>query len=759
MSRALFLLLLIAARSPAADLPPGAVARLGDARFRAGGPVSHLALSPDGKRFATVRDGGSGLVTLTVWDATGRPLHEQQVTGHLFRGLVWGKEGAFALARGTTSISAQHHRVAPDDFRVWDFTDPDAAPPYPLSVIDLGRRVAYDAVPQHDAEYTDFQFSADGSRVAALWTGKGKHAVHVFELKPATAAAKLARVGTLDLGAEGAGAVRISADGRTVVTFRRLVESDSPPTADFAATAWDADSGKPGKPVRVSSGAGEAPRLSRGERDRITNRLMLTPDGTGVVTHFAGETTWGFDRADIGAAVKRRELLRTPYPPANGPRDRPGAKDSGAHAFFPQADAVAVAVDRQAVLFDARNGKALGRLEGHAQPLTAIAVSADGSTIATADLCGLVRLWDAKSFRPKAAPSGHRSPIEFAELSPDGKRLLTWSGDETVRLWDVATGKELRAFAGVPGLGEERTARPAFTPDGTAVLFSTAERLACRDLATTLEIPLPDALAGLKPRHAKFAPDGRALATWSPAGALEMWDWPGGGKRFALDDVRGPIAPDFTPDGAALVAGAPASLWDVRTGRELAKTDAPPRASPRLAPQTPDGQMSARAVSDGGIQLREVTGGGVRHVLSGHRGRVEVLGFTPDGSRLLTAGADHTILVWDTRLTSVPLPDALKTQTNATKLWAALSGDDAKAAYLAMARLAREPGAAVKLAGLKLKPATADDTDTDESRLLDARAIELLEALDSDDARALLRELAAGEVDAFRTRAAKRALK
>ena len=61
MSRvaSLLLLLLVAPAARAADLPPGALVRLGDDRFRAGSGVYRLELSPDGKQFVTARVGGS----------------------------------------------------------------------------------------------------------------------------------------------------------------------------------------------------------------------------------------------------------------------------------------------------------------------------------------------------------------------------------------------------------------------------------------------------------------------------------------------------------------------------------------------------------------------------------------------------------------------------------------------------------------------------------------------------------------------------
>ena len=50
-------------------------ARLGDGRFRAGGPVGELVFSPDGTELTSWARVGPGVVRRTVWDpATGRPL-------------------------------------------------------------------------------------------------------------------------------------------------------------------------------------------------------------------------------------------------------------------------------------------------------------------------------------------------------------------------------------------------------------------------------------------------------------------------------------------------------------------------------------------------------------------------------------------------------------------------------------------------------------------------------------------------------------
>ena len=356
--------------------------------------------------------------------------------------------------------------------------------------------------------------------------------------------------------------------------------------------------------------------------------------------------------------------------------------------------------------------------------------------------------------------------------------------------------------------------QPTFTPDGTTILFNFEDRMIARDLQTGLEAPLPGDMKKLGRRSAVFSPDGKAVLTWTTEGTdglCDMWDWPSGKKRFSWKaDWRG-FEPGFSPDGSAIFPH-PTSLArvDAKTGKNLPPLRAEGRnhlrmllslranpcwllehsyenneirvlaagtgeSVPRFRIATgqggslatnvkhtlsPTGEQYASTRNHGpnDLYLFESATCTVRRVLSGHRGEVRVLGFTPDGTKLLTAGGDHTVLVWDMRLAHVPLPEAVKKETDAAKLWNTLATSNAKDAYLAMARLAREPEAAVRMAKLKLKPVAKPGGETDADKLTDARAIELLEALDTDDSRALLKELAGGHADAFRTQEAKRAL-
>src|SRR5207248_1880132 len=102
---------------------------------------------------------------------------------------------------------------------------------------------------------------------------------------------------------------------------------------------------------------------------------------------------------------------------------------------------------------------------------------------------------------------------------------------------------------------------------------------------------------------------------------------------------------------------------------------------------SPDGRSLAFGHSGGTVGLYELASGQLRRLLPGG-GPCRAAAFTPDGSRLLTAGPDHSVLVWAVRVQDVAMPVELKRETSATRLWDRLTRGDAASAYLAMARLA-----------------------------------------------------------------------
>ena len=323
---------------------------------------------------------------------------------------------------------------------------------------------------------------------------------------------------------------------------------------------------------------------------------------------------------------------------------------------------------------------------------------------------GVPVIRDFATEKDLARLTGHFARVSAVAVSNDGKRIATASIDGFIRIWDAATFRPLHEAVG-----------------HTAAVKSV-----------------------------ELAPDGRTLLTTGADRTVRVWDLATGRERraFAIPEGSHPL---FTADAAAI--RIPTSqgevVRDLVTGLEI--TSPVQRAVESLPilksslrhlgialAVSPDGRTVARGRRDGSIDLFEVAALQVRRTLVGHGGPCLDLAFTPDGTRLISAGADHAVLVWPVRVRDVPLALEVKRETNASTLWDRMAYGSGTESYSAMARLAADPPAAVKMARLCLKPGSAANP------IADARAVELLEAIGSVEARVLLRELAEDETDAVR---------
>lgn len=195
-----------------------------------------------------------------------------------------------------------------------------------------------------------------------------------------------------------------------------------------------------------------------------------------------------------------------------------------------------------------------------------------------------------------------------ALFSPDGRRAYT-AGENGGLIWDVQTGRRLHALGG----HERALAVIAVSPDG---------------------------------RHAATHDFGRRLRVWDArSGRLvqEISKLP----YRALDVL-------FTPTGDRLLTiqantrGGPctAHLWDVRTGRQLARFVGH-RSVIRSAGFWPNGERLVTGGGDGEIRIWETQTGKYLHVLTGHTAMVVQIEPSRDGSRVVSWSTDNTRREWD----------------------------------------------------------------------------------------------------------------
>jgi uncharacterized protein with WD repeat len=280
-------------------------------------------------------------------------------------------------------------------------------------------------------------------------------------------------------------------------------------------------------------------------------------------------------------------------------------------------------------VWDATTGARCRVLEGHTALIFSVAFAPDGKLLASAGWDGTVRLWDPETGQPRKVLRKHQGPVRFVTFSPDGRTLVSGGFDGTVRLWDPDTGAQ------------------------RAVLDATGYKVNC----------------------VAFSPDGRFLAA-----------------------AENPAIDSPLPGGAG---PGRIRLWDTATWTERAVLTGA-RGMVLCVAFSPDGRVLATASADGVIRLWEAASWTVRAEFRGHRDRVSALAFGP-GGRLFSGSLDTTVLAWDVR---PPRPEA---DGAIGAAWDDLTQGDAALAFRAQGRLRAAPAEAVALFAARLEPARAVD--------------------------------------------------
>ncbi|HZW33824.1 MAG TPA: hypothetical protein VFF52_24090, partial [Isosphaeraceae bacterium] len=96
---------------------------------------------------------------------------------------------------------------------------------------------------------------------------------------------------------------------------------------------------------------------------------------------------------------------------------------------------------------------------------SALAFSADGSVLASADDRGNLTIWEVATWTRRRSVKGADAGIWGLCFSPDGRTLAAACGDGKVRLWDPITGQVMLVLEG----HAQRVNAVAFAPDGATL--------------------------------------------------------------------------------------------------------------------------------------------------------------------------------------------------------------------------------------------------------------------------------------------------
>jgi hypothetical protein len=111
--------------------------------------------------------------------------------------------------------------------------------------------------------------------------------------------------------------------------------------------------------------------------------------------------------------------------------------------------------------------------------------------------------------------------------------------------------------------------------------------------------------------------------------------------------------------------------------------------------------------ADGVVKVWDLLSGRLLRPYYGHRGAVTAVVFSPDGRLLASASKDTTAIVWDVSSLPGERPPCRLTPAQAEADWIALGDDDAHAAGDAVAAFAAATGQAVPFIEMRLAPASS----------------------------------------------------
>lgn len=244
-------------------------------------------------------------------------------------------------------------------------------------------------------------------------------------------------------------------------------------------------------------------------------------------------------------------------------------------------------------------------LKGHSASVEAVAISADGTRIASGSCDSTLRIWNASSGDSVAVlQHPYNSAVAPVTFSPDGERILSCSSN-TALLWDVTTGQEV-------------------------------SRSKARDWS----------IASVE----SFSPDGARIASVSYDHIIRIWDATTGSTLLTLEGHPNIVfSVAFSSDGNLLTSGSydhNVRVWALTDGACIMNLEGHDDGVLAVA-ISPDGLQIASGSIDKTLRIWVLSSGDCAATLRGHTREIGGVAFSPDGSRVVSGSLDRSVRIWD----------------------------------------------------------------------------------------------------------------
>lgn len=280
--------------------------------------------------------------------------------------------------------------------------------------------------------------------------------------------------------------------------------------------------------------------------------LAVSPDGRVAISGSFDSSAilWALDRDEALAVLRIHDSAVNAALALGGGRFATGGQD-GRIAIWAMGEAAPLRVFGPGA-------------DGHEAPVAALAMSPDGTLLASAGWDRTVRLWSLETLTPGAVLDGHEDNVTGVAFAASGKGLVSVAQDGALRVWSAGPAT---AAAATSRFATPLTAVAAL-PDGGFAIGTGDGRvlLVGGDGAPRTEIeaqPTPViALAA--------SPDGTTIAAAGLRGAVVLIDRVAGRVTRRVDGPGLPVwSVAFSADGRDLLTGGADRLvrrWNAATG-------------------------------------------------------------------------------------------------------------------------------------------------------------------------------------------------
>lgn len=247
----------------------------------------------------------------------------------------------------------------------------------------------------------------------------------------------------------------------------------------------------------------------------------------------------------------------------------------------------------------------LKTLSGHEDFVSAVSYSPDGSRLATASHDRTVRIWDVETYECLHIINGHQGEVHSVCWSPDSRSLASAGTDLTIKIWNVANGNEVDSLLGHTG----------------------------------------------KVWSLSWHPHGKWLASASEDRTVRVWEVEIGQQKKVLEGhVFDVTAVTWSPDGSILVSGGKDDtilIWDTTTW-EHREPLAYRYGVQSLAFNDSGTKLATTSFYESNVDVLNIEAALETTSLLGHTNYSYKTAWNSDCSRLVSAGHDSSLRIWNT---------------------------------------------------------------------------------------------------------------